>query len=384
MAEVNGTCDPAFSSVRDILLQHLSAGNELGASICVSVKGKPIVDIWGGYTDQDHSKSWTENTIVPIWSMTKPIMNLAMLLLIDRGQLDPNAPVGEYWPEFGVNGKERVLVKHFMSHTAGLPSFDPRINEATMLNAPAAVENLVQQKPWWIPGAAHGYHSATQGHLIGELVRRVTGKSLGEFIHDEVTVPRNADFHLPVAEEDWARIAEMVPSTTTPDFSALDPNSITYRALTGSPADQMACNKPAFRQSGIGSIGGFSNARGVNDVLSIIANNGVVAGKRFLSPETIDKIFEVQASGPDLVIGLNIQWGLGYGVGMAEGQVDWMPSGRLAFWGGWGGSFALMDLDRQVTVTYAMNKMGSAIIGNERTGDYVRAVYAALEGYQSR
>ncbi|KAF7586368.1 hypothetical protein BBP40_009034 [Aspergillus hancockii] len=382
MAQVRGICDPAFSSVRDILQQHLSAGNEVGASICVTIKGKLVVDIWGGYTDQTHAEPWEDHTLVPIWSMTKTVMNLAMLLLIDRGQLDPDVPVAKYWPEFGVNGKEGVLVKHFMSHTAGLPSFNPPIDEATMLNAPLAVENLVQQKPWWTPGTAHGYHSASQGHLIGELVRRVTGKSLGEFIHDEIAVPRAADFHLPVAEQHWFRIAEMIPAAT-PDLSALDPNSISYRALTGSPASQTACNRPPFRRSGLGSIAGFSNARGANDILSIITNHGTVDGKPFLSPETIDRIFEVQASGPDLVIGLNVDWGLGYGIRMSGTEVDWMPSGRVAFWGGWGGSLALMDLDRQVTFTYAMNKMGSAIIGNERTGDYVRAVYAALDEYQA-
>ncbi|KAB8258590.1 beta-lactamase/transpeptidase-like protein [Aspergillus pseudonomiae] len=382
MAQVDGTCDPAFSAVRDILQQNISSDKELGASICVSVKGKTVVDIWGGYADIARSKPWSENTIVSVWSMTKTVMNLAMLLLIDRGMVDPDAPVINYWPEFGVNGKEGVLVRHFMSHTAGLPSFDPPIDEATLFNVPQATENLVQQKPWWTPGTAHGYHLTSQGHLIGELVHRVTGKTLGDFIHDELAVPRNADFHLPVAEEEWDRIAEMVPGTKAMDLSMLDPNSITYRAMTGNPANQNAPKEPAFRRSGIGSMAGFTNARGANDILSIITQNGTVDGKRFLSPETIAKIFEVQASGQDLVIGLNIEWGLGFGIG-AQGTINWLPSGKVAFWGGWGGSFALMDLDRQMTFTYAMNKMGMSILGNERTGDYVRAAYAALDGYNA-
>ncbi|KAE8355672.1 beta-lactamase/transpeptidase-like protein [Aspergillus coremiiformis] len=380
MAQVTGTCDPAFSSVRDILQQNVSSDKELGASICITVKGKTVVDIWGGYADTAHLKPWARNTIAPVWSMTKTVMNLAMLILIDRDLVDPDAPVVKYWPEFGVNGKEGVLVQHLLSHTAGLPSFNPPIDEATMLNVPLATENLVQQTPWWTPGTAHGYHSTAQGHLIGELVRRVTGKSLGAFIHDEIVIPRKADFHLPLEEEHWGRVAEMVPSAAF-DFSVLDPNSIAARALTGSPANQMASQEPAFRRSGLGSIGGFSNARGANDVLSIITQNGTVDGKRFVSPETIAKIFEVKASGPDLVIGLNIEWGLGYGIGMPS--VDWLPSGKVAFWGGWGGSFAIMDLDRQVTFTYVMNKMGASIVGNDCTQGYVRAAYAALEGYNA-
>ncbi|KAE8396173.1 beta-lactamase/transpeptidase-like protein [Aspergillus alliaceus] len=381
MAQVNGTCDPAFSSVRDILQQNVSTDKELGASICVSVKGKTVVDIWGGHADTERSKPWTENTIVSVWSMTKTIMNLAVLILIDRGQLDPDAPVVKYWPEFGVNGKEGVLVRHLMSHTAGLPSFDPPIDEATMLNVPLAAENLVQQRPWWTPGTAHGYHSSSQGHLIGELVRRVTGKSLGEFIHEELAVPRNADFHLPVAEEHWPRIADMDVSPPL-DLSGLDPNSVMFRALTGSPVNPRAPQEPAFRRSGLGSIAGFTNARAANDILSIITQNGTVDGKRYLSPETISRIFVPQASGPDLVIGLNIVWGLGYGIGKIDGA-DWFPSGKVAAWGGWGGSLALIDMDHQVTFTYAMNRMGRSIMGNDRTGEYVRAAYAALERYNA-
>ncbi|KAE8375270.1 beta-lactamase/transpeptidase-like protein [Aspergillus bertholletiae] len=380
MAQVHGTCDPAFASVREMLQQNISSDKEVGASICVTVKGKTVVDIWGGYADIARSKPWTENTIVSVWSTTKTIMNLAMLLLIDRGVLDPDAPVAKYWPEFGINGKESVLVRHFMSHTAGLPSFDPPIDEATLLNVPKATENLAQQKPWWTPGTAHGYHLTSQGHLIGELVHRVTGKTLGEFVHDELAVPRNADFHLPVAEEEWDRIAEMVPSETA-EFPELDPNSIMYRALTGSVVGPNVSKEPAFRRCGLGSIGGFTNARAVNKILSIITHNGTVDGQRFLSSETIAKIFEVQGSGPDLVIGLDIEWGLGFGISMAS--EDWMPSGKLAFWGGWGGSFALMDLDNQVTFTYVMNKMGANVLGNERTGDYVRAAYTALQGYNA-
>lgn len=381
MAQVNGTCDPAFSSVRDILQQNVATDKELGASICVSVKGKTVVDIWGGHADTERSKPWTENTIVSVWSMTKTIMNLAVLILIDRGQLDPDAPVVKYWPEFGVNGKEGVLVRHLMSHTAGLPSFDPPIDEATMLNVPLATENLVQQKPWWTPGTAHGYHSSSQGHLIGELVRRVTGKSLGEFIHEELAVPRHADFHLPVAEEHWPRIADMDPSPPI-DVSGVDPNSVMFRALTGSFANPRAPQEPAFRRSGLGSIGGFTNARAANDILSIITQNGTVDGKRYLSPETISRIFVPQASGPDLVIGLNIVWGLGYGIGKIDGA-DWFPSGKVAALGGWGGSLALIDMDHQVTFTYAMNRMGASAMGNDRTGEYVRAAYAALEGYNA-
>ncbi|KAE8152328.1 beta-lactamase/transpeptidase-like protein [Aspergillus avenaceus] len=381
MAEVHGICDPAFSAVQQTLKQHIETGREVGASVCVIVKGKTVVDIWAGHADAAKTKPWQEDTITPVWSLTKNVMILAMLMLIDRGQLDPDAPVARYWPEFGVNGKEGILVRHVMSHTAGLPSFDPAIDEETLYTTPLSTQNLVEQKPWWTPGTARGYHSVSQGHLVEGIVRRVTGKSLGEFIHEEIAVPRNADFNLPTEEAAWPRIAELIP-TDVPDFSFLDRTSLPYRALTGSPPNPLAATTATYRKSGNGANTGITNARALSRILSIITSKGTVDGRRYLSAETVEKIFDVQATGPDVVLGLDGTWGMGYA--LAIPALEWVPTGKVAFWTGWGGSFSVMDVEREVTFSYIMNKMTADVCGSEQAKDHLLATYEALKTYTAQ
>lgn len=381
---VQGTCDPTFSTVRSLLEQQVSSHDEIGASICVNIAGQPVVDIWGGHTDPERTQAWQKDTIVPVWSITKTVMNLAVLMLIDRGVLDPYAPVSRYWPEFGANGKEKIQVRHFLSHTAGLPSWDPPLKTQELYDVPLALERLLQQQPWWEPGTASGYHMVSQGYLIGELVLRVTGQTLGEFITAELASPSDADFHLPVAEEHWSRIATMDPPA--PMSGALQGDSIQTRAFKGNPLPGGQCNTPEFRRLGIGAMCGFANARAVNRILSIVTMGGSLDGKMYLSPKTMDLIFEEQVSGKDLVLGFYTRFGMGYGLPVldVEKSIKWIPQGRVCYWGGYGGSIGIMDLDRQMTITYAMNKMEMGTLGNTNTEKYVRAIYEAFEDYKAK
>ncbi|KAL4894866.1 beta-lactamase/transpeptidase-like protein [Aspergillus ambiguus] len=382
MAEVHGTCDPAFAAVRDIFQKHVSSGNEVGASICVTIGDKTVIDLWGGYADAAKTNPWKEDTIVPVWSTTKTWMALAMLLLADRGQVDLYAPVTKYWPEFGGDGRDDIQVRHFLNHSAGLPSWDPPLKVPEMFDFALATQKLIQQKPWWAPGTKSGYHLQSQGYLIGELVQRITGKSLGQFIHEEFIDPLNASAYLPVPEKHWSRIGEMIPPEPFKLPPGIEMQSIMVRAMKGTPTPAEVSNTPEFRNVGVGSYAGFSNAAGLNRLLSIVTNNGSsLDGRRFLSPAIIDKIFEEQVNGIDLVIGIPLRFGMGFG--LTNPELDWLPSGRVCFWGGWGGSVAIMDLDRKITFTYAMNRMGLGTLGNDRTHDYARAFYGALSGYKS-
>ncbi|RHZ47720.1 serine hydrolase domain-containing protein [Aspergillus thermomutatus] len=384
MAQVQGNCHPAFSSLKALFEENLSSGEELGADICVDINGETVVELWGGHADAARSKPWTRDTLTPVWSVTKIITNLAALVLVDRGQLDPYAKVAQYWPEFAVNGKQDIEVRHILSHSAGLPAWDPPLSHEEFFNGPLATEKLIQQQPWWTPGTASGYHLTSQGNLVGEVVRRVSGKSLAQFIRDELCTPLDADFQLAVAEEDWPRTADVVPPPPFEDMGALDPQSIAVRAFRGSPAGAAVSMTPEFRRSERGASGGFSNARAINRIVSMVTLGGSVNGKRFLSPETIDLIFQEQVSGVDLVLGTFLRFGMGMGLPVPENKaLDWMPRGRVCFWGGWGGAIAIMDLDRKVTITYTLNKMGSGTLGNPRTEAYVKAVYAALDAYRS-
>lgn len=384
MTSVQGTCDPTFSTVRDLLAKQINAHDEIGASLCVNIDGRTVVDIWGGYADRARTSSWKEDTIVPVWSITKTIMSLAVLILVDRGILDPYAPVAKYWPEFAANGKETIQVRHFLSHSAGLPSWDPPIPVHEFYDVPTALEKLVQQEPWWEPGSVSGYHMVSQGYLVGELVRRVTGKTLGDFIRDELAVPRDADFYLPIPEELWSRIGEMEPPPPMP--VSVEGDGIQARAFRGSALPPKECNTPEFRRVGTGAMTGFSNARAVNRLLSIVSLNGEVDGRRFLSPETVGLIFEEQTSGKDVVLGIHMRYGMGYGLPVLDPRksIKWIPQGRVCYWGGLGGSFGIMDLDRRMTITYAMNKMEMGTLGNSNTEKYVMAIYDAFKDYKSK
>jgi CubicO group peptidase (beta-lactamase class C family) len=382
---VQGHCDSSFSHVREVFAEHLRTGAEIGASVCVSINGETVIDLWGGYSSAERTQPWNRDTIAPVWSVSKTITALATLLLIDRGQLHPDDPVAKYWPAFDTPDKRGVLVRHFLSHTSGLPAWDPPIQASELFtNTALATEKLVAQEPWWEPGTASGYHLVSQGVLLGELVHRISGKSLPQFIADELAGPLDADFHLGLQNEsEWGRIAIMEPP---PPFPAglLDnpprpdnPMYISLRAMRGIRGlDGPASSTPEFRRCGIGSMGGLSNARGFNKILEIITNRGTVNGKQFLKPETVDLIFQTQAEGIDLVLGTPLKMGMGFG--LSNGSLDWVPTGKICFWGGWGGSLAIMDLERGMTLTYAMNKMENGTLGNSNAEAYTRAVYEVI------
>ncbi|KAL4912917.1 beta-lactamase/transpeptidase-like protein [Aspergillus aurantiobrunneus] len=375
-----GHCDPRFDALRQLFTDRLTTGDELGASISVSIDGQTAVDLWGG-SSTPAGNPWTSDTIAPVWSISKSITALAVLLLIDRGQLHPEDPVAKHWPAFNTDDKRSILVRHILGHTAGLPSWDPPISASELLtNTPAATEKILAQKPWWEPGTASGYHLITQGLLLGELVRRVSGKSLPEFVAEKLAIPLDADFHLGLQDEtEWGRLAEMKPPPPLELPANLDSDSIMLRALRGTHIEAQTSSTVEFRRAGIGSIGGFSNARGMNKILSLLTRRGLSAdGKQLLRPSTVDLIFEPQAEGPDLVLGRPLKMGMGFG--LANGSIDWIPSGRVCFWGGWGGSLAVMDLDRGVTFTYAMNRMENGTLGNANAEAYFRAVYGVLDG----
>ena len=376
MGAVSGTCDARFAPVREALEQQLATGNELGASIVIDIDGETVVDVWGGWRDQPGGSPWAEDTITNVWSSTKTVTNLAALMAVDRGVLDPYEPVAKYWPEFAANGKDAIEVRHVLSHTSGVAGWDQPMVAEDMYDREASTARLAEQAPWWEPGTASGYHAQNQGHLVGELVRITTGKTLTEFVAEEIAGPLGADFQIGAAESDWGRIAPVVPPPPLPiDMAGLDPNSPMFKMFVGPPADAANANTPGWRRAEIGAMNGHGNARSVAKIVRVLA----LDGGGLLSPETIEVIFDEQSHGLDLVLGLPLRFGIGWGLPEAE-TVPYLPQqGRVCFWGGWGGSFILSDLDRRVTFSYMMNKMAPGIIGSDRSEAYTRATYSALD-----
>ncbi len=378
VVDVQGTCDARFEPVRDMLAGQLDSGNDTGASIAVNVDGRTVADLWGGWCDEEHRTPWTENTITNVWSTTKTVTNLAALMLADRGLLDPYAPVAKYWPEFAENGKERIEVRHILSHTSGVSGWEAPFTIEDMYDRDAATRQLATQAPWWEPGTASGYHAQNQGHLVGELVRRLSGKPLKTFVAEEIAGPLGADFQIGAIEADWDRIAPVTPPPPLPfDLASLDPDSPVYKTFTGPVADAGAANTPAWRRAELGALNGHGNARSVARILRVLALGGAAGGVRLLSPDTIGLIFDEQSHGPDLVLGVPLRFGIGYALPETE-TVPYIPQGRACYWGGWGGSVILMDLDARTTISYMMNKMGPGIIGSDRSEAYVRAVQGCL------
>jgi CubicO group peptidase (beta-lactamase class C family) len=379
---LHGQLDARFEPLRDVLEDGLASGAECGLSLAVDVDGQTVADVWGGFADEARTRPWERDTIVNVWSTTKTVTSLAVLMLADRGLVDLDAPVARYWPEFAAQGKEGVLVRHLMSHTAGVAGWNPPFAVPDMYDLERSTAALAAQAPWWEPGTASGYHALTFGHLLGEVVRRVSGKSLTRFVDEEIAGPLGADFQIGAREADWARCAEIIPPPPLPfDLASLDPDSVLVKVATGPVADATAPNTPGWRLAEIGAANGHGNARSVARVMSVLALGGTVSspgrGVRLLSPATIEHIFREQAHGTDLFLGVPMRFGIGYGLPEPTG-VPFVPEGRICFWGGWGGSMIIMDLDRRTTISYMMNKMQPGLVGSETAARYLTTVYKLL------
>jgi CubicO group peptidase (beta-lactamase class C family) len=289
-----------------------------------------------------------------------------------------DAPVARYWPEFAAGGKEGVLVRHLMSHSSGVSGLEQPAVVEDLYDWPTATSRMAAQAPWWEPGTASGYHALNYGHLVGEVVRRISGKTLKQFVAEEIAGPLGADFQIGAAEADWGRIADVVPPPPLPiDFDALGPDSLTVKTLTGPFIEADAANTPGWRRADLGAVNGHGNARSVARVMSVVARGGQAGGVRLLRPETIERIFTEQINGIDLVLGVPLRFGIGYGLPVPE-LLPWIPDEKICYWGGWGGSMIIMDIGRRMTISYMMNKMGPGIIGSERSAAYGQAIYEAL------
>jgi CubicO group peptidase (beta-lactamase class C family) len=380
MAELQGKCDERFSALRSALQQNVDSGAELGASFVLDLDGEIAIDLWGGYRDEARTQPWERDTITNVWSTTKTVTSLAALMLADRGELDVDAPVARYWPEFAAAGKQAVLVRHLLSHSSGVSGLDQPAVMADLYDFDKSTSRFAAQTPWWPPGTASGYQLLNFGHLVGEVVRRITGTSLKQFVADQIAGPLGADFQIGAAEHDWRRIANVVPPPPLPfDLEALGLDSPAVKTFTGPPADAAAANTAAWRLADIGAANGHGNARSVARILSLISRGGEVDGVRLLRPETIELIFREQSNGVDLVLGVPLRFGIGYGLPQLD-SLPYVPDEKICFWGGWGGSVIIMDLVRRMTISYMMNKMGPGIIGSDRSEQYVRAIYDVVGG----
>ncbi len=377
MSEYNieGFVDDRFAAVREAFEANFASGKDVGASFCATVEGEVVVDLWGGWVDEEKSAPWEEDTIVNVYSSTKTVTALTALMIADRGELDFTAPVAKYWPEFAANGKAGVTVGHLMSHAAGLPGWKEPITTEDLYDWDKACALLAAQAPMWEPGTASGYHAISQGYLVGEVIRRITGKSVGTVFREEIAEPLGAEFWigLPASEDD--KVATLIPPPPAPPANPDSPKSEVQTAMSNPAIDVSATRSRAWRGAEIPAAGGTANARGIATVHKILANGGVADGKRFMSEAGCRKALELQIEGTDLVFGTKARFGLGFG--LAGGLVP-LPSPNSLYWGGYGGSLVLIDLDKKTSFGYAMNKMGGGTTGDTRAFSLAMAMWAGL------
>ncbi len=384
--EVQGYCDDRFTKVKEIFTENFELGLDVGASVAVTHEGKFVVDLWGGFADAAQTKPWERDTIVNVFSTTKIMTTICTLMCVDRGLLNLDSPVAKYWPEFAQNGKADLPVRYLLSHTAGLPGWNERFPLECLYDWNFCVTKLAAQKPWWKPGTKSGYHLVTFGYLLGELVRRVTGKSIGSFFREEVATPLNADFHIGLSPENDPRVAELIPAPLPLLFKILG-SSFFSRLLSFNKAIR-ALTRPnlinsldvtrtrAWRAAEIPAANGHGTAQSIARIGAALACGGILDGVRILSPSIIEQALQEQFYGKDVIFGTPIRFGLGFGLPCKELP---FPHPRTLFWGGFGGSFAIIDIDAKISTAFAMNKMSSEILMDVRKERLMGAIAEAYD-----
>ncbi|KAL7953064.1 beta-lactamase/transpeptidase-like protein [Trichoderma compactum] len=361
MAQIQGHLDPKFEELRNLFQKNLDSKAEVGASISLNIDGKDVVDIWGGFADEECTQPWESDAIVGVWSSTKGLASLALLMLIDRGLVDADAKVAKYWPEFAADGKKDIEIRHIMSHTSGLSAWEEKVTWDDVCDQDHAAAKLAAQAPLWEPGTASAYHIITFGPFK-------------QFVAEEIAAPLKADFQIGLLDKDIPRVSNIIPhKDTPPPREAPEAGSVAFKTFTNPALDANMLRSETIRKADLSSFNGFTNARAMNRIFSVLALGGEVNGVRLLSQKTIELIFREQSNGTCLATGQVLRWGIG-----GSGLVNFMPTGRIGVWGGWGGSLFVFDADRKLTFTYAMNQMSNRIMADGREGDYLTAVYKAL------
>ncbi len=374
MPPIHGHCDPKFAPVKDAFEANFEMHNEIGASVAISHEGKFVVDLWGGHLTAERKSEWAEDTIINVWSSTKTMAAMSLLLLADRAEVDLHAPVAKYWPEFAAAGKQDVEVRHFLSHSAGLSGMDTPVPTEALYDRKWMTEQLAAQTPWWQPGTQSGYHALTQGFLLGEIVQRVTGQSLGAFFKAEIATPLDADFHIGVPDEAMARICPLTPPSET--IPLANDGSIAARSFANPALDIAATATDGWKKAEIPAANGHGNARSIVRIQSAMVNGGEAFGKRIMSEAGTQRIFEEQTRGTDLVLGIPVTFGMGYGIWSEETPLG--PNKNTCYWGGYGGSVVFLDMDAKICVSYVMNRMEPGLAGDPRGMALIMGVYQSL------
>ena len=368
---LHGTVESGFEPVRDAFAANFEKHAEVGAACSVHVHGKLVVDLWGG--------TYLPDTLQMVASTTKGVVTIAAHMLAQEGRLDFDAPVTNYWPEFGAEGKGDMPVRWLFSHRAGLAVIDRPLTMADALAWDPVIEALAAQKPVWDPNSTHGYHVGTFGWLAGEIVRRASGKSVGAYVAEKISRPLHADFWIGLPEDLHGRVSPLIPApppSGPPDiFTArlMDPSTLLHRAFVNPMLLPGTLNEPAFWKAEVPAANGIGTARGLSRIYA--ATVGEIDGVRLLSPETLDRAIREQSAGEDVVLGYVTRYGTGFQL-----PFPFRPMAGGASFGhyGMGGSVAFADPERGLSFAYVMNQMQASGGVDPRSAGLVEALQTCL------
>jgi CubicO group peptidase (beta-lactamase class C family) len=380
---IEGTCDARFEPVRNAFAANFAKHDELGAAVAVTIDGREVVNLWGGYADPARTRPWRSDTLVNAFSVGKGITALCLLVLVDRGLVDLDLPVSYYWPEFAEGDKDFITVRQILSHQAGLPAVREILPDGAMYDWQRMTATLAREKPWWEPGARHGYHINTFGFLVGEIIRRVVGAGPGRFLREDVAGPLDADFHIGVLPEDDARVAEFVWLPELGEVPKVDRSQLSDEELMifhsyfnpGGASGHGSVNAPEWRRAEYPSTNGHGTALGVARLYDIVAAGGTLKGQRFMSSEIVAEACREHSCGVDAVLGKPSRFGLGFQLTLPEKPVIPSPSAVLHF--GAGGALGFADPEAGIGFGYVMNRMGPRY-NNPTNRNLIRAVYSSL------
>ena len=382
-ATVHGFVAPGFEAVADAMRRNFAKNHEVGAACCVHLRGEKVVDIWAGTKDPQTGSPWEEDTLAIVFSSTKGVTAIVQNLLLQRGQLDLAAPIARYWPEFAAAGKRDIPVEQILAHRAGIPIVDSEPTLEQVLAWDPIIEAIARQRPAWEPGEKHGYHVRTFGWVNGEIVRRISGRSFGRFLADEITGPLDANFFVGLPEEKEACVARLIPPPEPEDPRTraaiekfMGPATVLGRALRG-PSDLFhyddMWNTRALHAAEMPSSNGITSARGLSRIYASCV--GEIGGARTLSDESVRRAIRVRSRGPDAVLQVPSVFGLGF----ARGEFLNPEAGQDAFGHpGAGGSLGFADPANGLAFAYVMNRMQTGVTGDPRASRLVRATYRCL------
>ncbi|MEM7534315.1 MAG: serine hydrolase domain-containing protein [Chloroflexota bacterium] len=386
---INDLCAPKFVAVQQAFEENFREFGDVGDAVAVYHHGQPVVDLWGGYMDAEKTKPWERDTIVNVWSVTKAIAAVCALRLVDQGLLELDTPVAHYWPEFAQAGKETLPVRYLLNHQAGLPGFSNPVPPETTYDWARLIDLLAQQHPLWTPGTAHGYHAATFGWLVGELVRRVSHKRIGLFLQDEIAHPMDIDFLIgvPVAED--GRVATVIRHEPTKEELSDDAKNRDAEDDEPSPTkpqldyhlpelgDFAIFNSRQWRAAEVPSANGTTNARALARLYGALAGDGTIDGQQLLSPALIQQASAVESEGTDMVFGFRSCIGLGFGLNRLPGFMG--PNKEAFGHPGMGGSLGFADPIADIGFGFVTSSIHSPPIQDARSEKLIQALYASLQ-----